>query len=197
VITGIDSLERLDQALSVARESKAALGEGGSPPSWRALSDSRRRLRREVQEQPSLRRHRAAPPSGWGSAPGERSARNSRADAVPVSRMKGRPSASSPMRRCPRATSRGSTCFSKLSKCASITLSGIWTVSKRKPLPGRYRAFLRWIRGDLWPVNPRKRALRLPGGDHGLDRAAGGEGPLGIVVADHLVELEQIDVIRS
>ena len=60
VITGIDSLERLDQALSVARE-KGPLGEGGRGRLGAHCRGSEDRLRREVQDEPSLRRNRAAP----------------------------------------------------------------------------------------------------------------------------------------
>ena len=54
----------------------------------------------------------------------------------------------------------------------------------------------RWTSGSLWPVNPMKRAL--PGllrFQHRLQGAALGEEAIGVLHADVLVELDQVDVI--
>src|SRR5687767_13821602 len=53
-----------------------------------------------------------------------------------------------------RCTRAGSTRASKLSKCASITFSGICTASNRKPFLSAASSMARCRSGCLWPVKP-------------------------------------------
>ena len=66
----------------------------------------------------------------------------------------GRSWSSWPARLCPARWATGMTCLSNERKCASITLTGICTVSKWKLCCFAISNMRRWMAGSLWPVKP-------------------------------------------